>query len=197
MVITSNKENLMVEPILQMSEELATVLQFLSEHASNPYYLLISPVKKLEFYWWKKEVQTNFESSSQYLDDSLLDKHYFFYKLQTLVFYIDRYRSRVSEVLPPLVIICLFALMKTARINHIELHHIMCEHEVLCEAEKQGLELINKKEEHRRLPKSLFMLEEPKQEPEKTQKGNMKISMIKSAMATAVLVLGCLSFSTA
>ena len=171
------------------------MVQYLSEHASNPYYLLISPLKKLEFYLWRKKIQTDFESCSQCIDDNLLNKHYFFHKLRSLICYIECYGGKISD-LPPLAVMCLYSLIKTVRINRKEIYDIMCENEILSDAEKEGLELINRKEEGRRLPKSIFMLEEGKEKGEKVEKGNMKISIIKSVMATTILALTCLSFKT-
>ena len=60
LAMRSNKENLLVEPILLLSEELGTAIQFLSEKTSNPYYMLISPFKKLEFHLWRKKMQAQF-----------------------------------------------------------------------------------------------------------------------------------------
>ena len=195
LVMRSNKENLMVEPILQVSEELGTVVQFLSDNTSNPYYMLISPFKKLEFYLWRKEMQAELELNSHCLEENLLNKYSFLYKLKTLISFIECYDRKFSD-LPPLALISLFALMKAVRINRKDIYEIMCESEILLEAEKKGLELANKREEERRMPKSIFLLEEPKEKEEKVDKGNMKISFAKSAMATAVLILSCLSFST-
>jgi hypothetical protein len=108
-----------------------------SEQPSNPYYLLLSPLKKYRVHKWNQQFMHRFHQSTQYFNPFTeeLQQPHLLYKLNCLASYLE------VSTRAPIVLLCVLSLMRSLEADNPELHKTALSVEVLqkCQAEGQAL----------------------------------------------------------